>query len=124
MAVLARQDAGSRGTADGIGTERVVKDGPFVCDSVQIRSFVDLGSVSTDGLQGMVVGKQEDNVGPFGLGRFVSRRGARQEAAEHCQCNCQRDTAFPEERNLARIRLVIHVVAGVSGGKFGGKPLV
>ena len=101
-----------------------MKDGAFVGDAIEVGSLVDLGSVSTDGLQRMVIGKHEDDVGPFGFGRFIRGSCVRQEFAEYRECNRQRDKAFRYARCLARNRKMIHGVAGVSGGKVGRKRLV
>ena len=68
MTVLARQDDGSTGGADGVGDESSVEDHALVRDTVDVRGPVSVGPVGGNCLVGMVVSKDEQHVRVLGLG--------------------------------------------------------
>ena len=45
VTVLAREDSCTAGRTDRIGDIAVVKPGTFICDSVEIRSMIDAGTI-------------------------------------------------------------------------------
>ena len=76
MAVLARQNGGAAGTADGVADKRVVEDGPLVRDPVEVGRLVQGAVIRPDQLLGMVVAVDEEDVrSPLGTLRPRQDRG-------------------------------------------------
>ena len=68
--MFASQDAGTRGSADGVGAKAVFKEKPFIGNAVdrwgRSELVQDASGVSRDCLTGMVIGKEKEDVGAFG----------------------------------------------------------
>ncbi len=63
MAVLAGENGGAAGRADGIGAEAIGEAHAAVGDAVDVRRLVDAAAVGGDGVGGMIVGHDVDDVG-------------------------------------------------------------
>ena len=61
--MLSGQNSVAAGRTDGIGTEIILKKCTFSGEPVDIRGCVDLRSIRADGLEGMVIGKNEQYIG-------------------------------------------------------------
>lgn len=106
-----------------------MKDSTFVGDAVEVRSLVDLRSVSADGLQRMVVREHEDDVGSLGFGGFIGGGARRDQSADQKRGQQSkgrngRELGSCSVKNMARNQELIHGDAGVRGGKVGWKRLV
>jgi hypothetical protein len=66
VAVLAGEDGGAAGSADGVDGVTAVEADAFFGDAIDIWCFVDLAAVSADGVGGVVVGHDEEDVRMFG----------------------------------------------------------
>ena len=64
-AVHARHDAGARGGADGVRHEDVLEEGALLGQAVDARGLVDARAVGADGVGGVVIGHDEEDVGAF-----------------------------------------------------------
>ena len=62
VAVLAGEHHRAAGGTDRIGAEAVQEDRAFISDPVDVRSLIDARAVGRDGLSGVVVGENEDDV--------------------------------------------------------------
>ena len=62
LAVLAGEDGGSTGAADGIDVEGMSEEGAFLCDPVEVWGLVDRTRVGPDGAQGMIIAKEKKNI--------------------------------------------------------------
>ncbi len=60
--ILAGQEGGAAGGADGVGDEGVGEAGSFVGQAVEVWRLVDLGAVGRDGVLRVVVGEEEEDV--------------------------------------------------------------
>ena len=82
--ILAGQDDGAAGSADGIGDEGAIETHAFLGDAVDVRRLVQLPrvAVGADGLIGMVIGEDEDDVGLLG-------GSGGQESADQTEKKCQ-----------------------------------
>ena len=69
MAVLACQDNGPARPTDRVGTEGVVESNALVGQPIEIGRLIDLAAIGRDGMRGMVVAHDVDDIGP--LGRFL-----------------------------------------------------
>ena len=63
MAVFPGEEDGPAGSADGIGDETVLEQGAFPCQPVDVRCFDKCASIAADGLLGMVVRHDKEDVG-------------------------------------------------------------
>ena len=63
VAVLAGEDRGAAGRADGVGAEAVGEAHAAVGDAVDVRRLIDAAAVGRDGMGGVIVGHDEENVG-------------------------------------------------------------
>ena len=63
VAVLAGEDGGAAGRADRVGAEAVGEAHAAVGDAVDVRRLVDAAAVGGDGVGGVVVGHDEEDVG-------------------------------------------------------------
>ena len=61
--MFSRQDAGPRGSANGIGTEGIFKEEAFPGKAVNMGRLIDAGAVSANCLAGVIVREDKDNVG-------------------------------------------------------------
>ena len=68
MTVLAREDAGAAGCADGVGGKYPIHAHPLFGDAVEVGRLVDLAAVTTDGLSGVVIRHDEEDVRPARAG--------------------------------------------------------
>ena len=79
MAVLAGQDVGAGGAADGIGAEGILEKHALRGDTVDVGGGCDLieepARVGRDGIAGVVIGEHEDDVG-------LLSRGGKSQCAE------------------------------------------
>ena len=62
LAVLAGEDGGPTGAADGIDIEGMSEEGAFLCDPVEVWGLVDRTGVGPDGAQGMIIAKEKKNI--------------------------------------------------------------
>ena len=69
MVVGTSQDRGSTRCADGVCTEAVVETHPVLRYSVKIGRLIDAAAVAAHGMRGVVVGHDEQDVGPAILHR-------------------------------------------------------
>ncbi len=60
--IFAGEDAGATGPAEGIRRQATVEAHAFGGDAVDVGGFVQAGAVGADGLVGVVVAEDEDNV--------------------------------------------------------------
>ena len=67
VAVLAGEDRGAAGRADGVGAEAVGEAHAAVGDAVDVRRLVDAAAVGGDGVGGVIVGHDEEDVGRAAL---------------------------------------------------------
>lgn len=74
MGILSGKEGGPAGSADGVGDERVGETGAFGSDAVEVGCFVDLRAIGGNGVLGVVVREDEDDVG-FLCGERVGREG-------------------------------------------------
>ena len=82
MAVLSAHDDGAGGTADGVGAERVFEEHAVSGELVDFRGGVDgfePAIVGADGVGGVVVGEEEDDVGALLLGEECEREQEKDE---------------------------------------------
>ena len=63
MAMFSCEDAGPRGSANRVCTERVGEHSAFFGNAIDIRSLIDARTVGPDGLDRMVVAENKDDVG-------------------------------------------------------------
>ena len=68
VAVLAGQDRGAARRADRVNAEDPVKPHPVACQPVEVGRLVDLTAVRANGVRGVVVGHNEENIGALGGG--------------------------------------------------------
>lgn len=73
--MFAGKDYGSARGTDGIGDEGTMEDHALVGYAVDIRSPVPVGSVGRYGLIGVIIGKEEQYVGPLLLLTFKAKLG-------------------------------------------------
>ncbi len=66
VTVRASQDAGPAWSAQRIGGKAVLETDAVSCDLVDARSSVDRRAVATDGVSGVVVTQDEDDIWPSG----------------------------------------------------------
>ena len=66
VGILAGEDGGAARGADGIHRETPVQTKALATDAIQIRGLVDDAAVRTDGVGGVVVRHDEQDVGPPG----------------------------------------------------------
>ena len=66
VAVFAGEDHRPRGAADRIGTETVAKQGTLTGNPVDVGGVDQLRSIRRDGRRGVVIGKNEKDVGALG----------------------------------------------------------
>ena len=66
MVVFAGQDGGPAGAADGVRDDTAVEADAFLGQAIDVGRFDELTgfSIGADGLKRVVVGKEEDDVGP------------------------------------------------------------
>ena len=62
LAVLAAENGGPTGTADGIDIEGMSEKSPFFRDPVEVWGLVDRTRVGPDGAQGMIIAKEKKNI--------------------------------------------------------------
>lgn len=63
VAVESGEEGGARGGADGVSAEEVAHEHAFCGEAVDVGCGVSGGAVGGDGLSGVVVGEDEDDVG-------------------------------------------------------------
>ena len=63
MAVLSSEDGGPARGAYPVGAKAVVEPHASPSDPVDVRGLVEAAPIAADGLRGVVVGHDEDNVG-------------------------------------------------------------
>ena len=63
VAVLAGQDVGAGRAADGIGAKGIQKHRALFGESIDVGSLIDLRTVGADGLDGVIVRKDEYDIG-------------------------------------------------------------
>ena len=68
MAEFSRQHRGAARRAERIGAKHILIQSAFFGQSVNVGRFDVRASVSADGLQGVVVRKQDQDVGTFVFG--------------------------------------------------------
>ena len=79
MAVLAREDAGPRGSRNGIGDVAALEEHAFARQTVEVGGFDQQAAVTAHGLRGVVVGHHDDDVGALGLPLAASRKGCQRQ---------------------------------------------
>ena len=67
VAVFAGQDTGPTWTTDRVGAKVCLEQSAFLGNAVDVGSMIDLGTISRDGLGGVIIRKDEYNIG---LGRM------------------------------------------------------
>jgi hypothetical protein len=83
MAVPSSEDGGPARGAYPVGAKAVVKPHTFPGDPVDVRGLVEAASITADGLRGVVVRHDEDDIGRgrgkgFFAGESISAEGAGQ----------------------------------------------
>jgi hypothetical protein len=83
MAVLSSEDGGPAGGAYPVGAKAVFKPYALPGDPVDVQSFVEATSITADGLRGVVVRHDEDDIGwgrgeGLSAGESISAEGAGQ----------------------------------------------
>src|SRR5205823_861921 len=73
------QNGGPAGRADRVGDEALREAHAFLREAVEVRRLVDLAAVSADGVGGVVVGHDVEDVRP-GIGGGERRDGTGQES--------------------------------------------
>ena len=79
MAVLAREDAGPRGTRDGVGDVAVLEEHALTRQTVEVGGFDQQAAVTAHGLRGVVVGHHNDDVGASGVPLAAPREGCQRQ---------------------------------------------
>ena len=90
VGILAGEQRGPAGRADRVGDERVEKACPARCQPIEVGRLVDLRAVTGEGVLGMVVGEDEQHVGPHRGGN----RGRRKKAQHDRDDACHRELQF------------------------------
>ena len=82
--ILAGQDDRTARTADGVGHQGAIEAHAFLGEAIDVRGLVKFSrvAVGTDGLIGVVIGEDENDVGLLG-------RSGRQKAADQTEKECQ-----------------------------------
>ena len=78
MTVLAGEDHRPAGAADRVADITFLKQHALARNPIHVRCGIDLGTVGTDGVRGVVVGKDKENVGAFGGGGKLQSQIERQ----------------------------------------------
>ena len=65
MAVFTGQYGSPAGRANGIAAITSIQDNALLGNPIDVGSFVDLGTIGTDGLHSMIICKNKQNVRPF-----------------------------------------------------------
>jgi len=82
--VLSGEQGGAARGANGVGDEAIGEASASLGEAVKVRGLVDLGAVGGDGVLGVVVGKDENDVGRRGLGEGGDeQRGCQDEESDH-----------------------------------------
>ena len=86
VGMFASEDAGSGGAADGVGAKAVFEEEAVLGDAIDGRGgcdFVeDAAGIGRDGLAGVVVGKEEKNVGALGRDKGAGGERESEERAD------------------------------------------
>ena len=83
MAVFAGEDHRPAWPANAIGTKRILKQYSFLGDPVNVRRVVDLGSVGANGMTGMIIREDKNDVGS--LGNLGLEEGDEKQAKDKCK---------------------------------------
>ena len=67
MGVFSSQDSGARRSADGIGYTGICKQHTHPGYPVNVRCLDKFPVISRNGLVGMIIGHDEDDIGSFGI---------------------------------------------------------
>jgi hypothetical protein len=82
--ILPGEQRGAAGGADGVGDEAVGEARATFGEAVNVRGLVDLGAVGGDGVLGVVVGEDEQDIRRRGLGDGGGQKGGgEREESEH-----------------------------------------
>ena len=67
MGMFSCQDGGARRSADGIGHTGIRKEHTHPGDAVYVRRLNEFPVISRNGLVGMIIGHDEDDIGSLGI---------------------------------------------------------
>ena len=100
VAVLAGEDHRPRRAADRVGAEAIAKESAFPRDPIDVGRVDQLRAIGGDGGRRMVVGKDEDDVGPTWRGRGSRRLGGREKQSHERADNRDRNRQFHQSETM------------------------